>query len=266
MYAAVRGAGGAPAACAAFRGERDELFAEHPASPLPAAERAGFGGRALLPPPARPARGGDARSRPRGGRAGHPDEHGRADPFTRIGFVRPTLAGAAVSLAVYWLEGYGGGLFLPFRDALAGEETYGGGRYLLDTVKGADLGTGGRRPPRARLQLRLQPVVRLRPALELPPRPSENRMRSPWRPGERMAPGTERRPLARPIGGCSRHTRGGTHDQQGEDAPPRDDLAVIALLVALGGVGYAAATIGTRSSRTTPSRRRSRTAQSPSAS
>ena len=41
---------------------------------------------------------------------------------------------------MYWLEGYGGGVFLPFRDATSGRETYGGGRYLLDTVKGADLG------------------------------------------------------------------------------------------------------------------------------
>jgi uncharacterized protein (DUF1684 family) len=29
---------------------------------------------------------------------------------------------------------------LPFRDATSGRDTYGGGRYLLDTVKGADLG------------------------------------------------------------------------------------------------------------------------------
>jgi uncharacterized protein len=43
-------------------------------------------------------------------------------------------------LELFWLEGYGGGLFLPFRDATSGVETYGGGRYLLDTVKGADLG------------------------------------------------------------------------------------------------------------------------------
>src|SRR4051794_37978117 len=46
----------------------------------------------------------------------------------------------ALSLDAYWLEGYGGGLFLPFRDATSGRETYGAGRYLLDTVKGADLG------------------------------------------------------------------------------------------------------------------------------
>ena len=33
-----------------------------------------------------------------------------------------------------------GGLFLPLRDGTAGDTSYGGGRYLLDTAKGADLG------------------------------------------------------------------------------------------------------------------------------
>ncbi|HEY8316326.1 MAG TPA: DUF1684 domain-containing protein, partial [Gaiellaceae bacterium] len=47
------------------------------------------------------------------------------------------------SLELYWLETYGGGIFLPFRDATSGRETYGAGRYLLDTVKGADLGGSG---------------------------------------------------------------------------------------------------------------------------
>ncbi len=42
---------------------------------------------------------------------------------------------------MYWLDAYAGGLFVPFRDATSGHETYGAGRYLLDTVKGADLGT-----------------------------------------------------------------------------------------------------------------------------
>jgi uncharacterized protein (DUF1684 family) len=42
--------------------------------------------------------------------------------------------------ALYWLEAYGGGVFLPFGDATNGSESYGAGRYLLDTVKGADLG------------------------------------------------------------------------------------------------------------------------------
>ena len=44
-------------------------------------------------------------------------------------------------MAFYWLEGYGGGVFVPFGDFTNGNETYGGGRYLLDSTKGADLGT-----------------------------------------------------------------------------------------------------------------------------
>lgn len=45
------------------------------------------------------------------------------------------------TLPVFWIDVYGGGIFVPFRDLTAGKETYGGGRYLLDTVKGADLGS-----------------------------------------------------------------------------------------------------------------------------
>jgi hypothetical protein len=46
----------------------------------------------------------------------------------------------AGSLDVWWLSGYGGGLFLPLKDATSGYASYGGGRYVLDTAKGADLG------------------------------------------------------------------------------------------------------------------------------
>jgi uncharacterized protein (DUF1684 family) len=56
-------------------------------------------------------------------------------PFERIG--RIELAGIG-SLDVWWLASYGGGLWLPLRDP--NPDTYGGGRYVLDTVKGADLG------------------------------------------------------------------------------------------------------------------------------
>jgi uncharacterized protein (DUF1684 family) len=56
-------------------------------------------------------------------------------PFSRLGVVH--LPGLG-DLDVWWLESYGGGVFLPVRDP--SPDTYGGGRYLLDTVKGADLG------------------------------------------------------------------------------------------------------------------------------
>jgi uncharacterized protein (DUF1684 family) len=63
-----------------------------------------------------------------------------AVPFRRAGrFEIPELGG----LDVWWLGSYGNGIFVPLRDATAGRTTYGAGRYLLDTVKGADLGREG---------------------------------------------------------------------------------------------------------------------------
>jgi uncharacterized protein (DUF1684 family) len=61
----------------------------------------------------------------------------------RFGRVRFSIGEQACALSLFWLLGYGGGVFLPFRDATAGHETYGGGRYLLDTIKHADLGRVG---------------------------------------------------------------------------------------------------------------------------
>jgi len=57
-----------------------------------------------------------------------------------FGVVDASLPTGSIRLTLYWLSGYAGGIFLPLRDGTAGRETYGGGRYLLDTVKGADLG------------------------------------------------------------------------------------------------------------------------------
>lgn len=56
-------------------------------------------------------------------------------PFERIGHVALPLIGA---VDVWWLASYGGGVWLPLRDA--NPDTYGGGRYVVDTIKGADLG------------------------------------------------------------------------------------------------------------------------------
>jgi uncharacterized protein (DUF1684 family) len=55
-------------------------------------------------------------------------------PFERIGRVMLAFG----PLDVWWLDSYGGGVWLPVRDA--SPDSYGGGRYVLDTVKGADLG------------------------------------------------------------------------------------------------------------------------------
>lgn len=140
MYAAVRAGDGVPDAVAAFRRAKDALFANHPQSPLPDGERPGFTGLPYFPHDPALRVTAHLEPEPGGPELVIPTSTGEPTRFRRVGFVRPVLGGAAVRLAVYWLEGYGGGLFLPFRDALAGRGTYGGGRYLLDTVKGADLG------------------------------------------------------------------------------------------------------------------------------
>ena len=66
------------------------------------------------------------------------------DPHARRTIGRVAL-GDLGRVDVWWLASYGGGVFLPLRDGSAGAGTYGGGRYLLDTVKGADLGSTGDR-------------------------------------------------------------------------------------------------------------------------
>jgi uncharacterized protein len=121
------------AAAAAFRRGRDQLFRDHPQSPLDPGQRARFGGLAWFPydPAARVA----AAARPPEG-----DEELAVDTGGEDGTVRyrrvARLATPYGDLTLFWTTGYGGGLFLPFRDATAGRETYGAGRYLTDTIKG----------------------------------------------------------------------------------------------------------------------------------
>lgn len=59
--------------------------------------------------------------------------------FTRVAMIQFSVKNTIAELSLYWIKGYEGGLFLPFRDATNGSTTFGGGRYLFDTIKGADL-------------------------------------------------------------------------------------------------------------------------------
>lgn len=63
--------------------------------------------------------------------------------YTRVAEVEFVLHGKPHMLNMYWIDGYGGALYLPFGDTTNGKATYGGGRYLYDAIKGADLGSKG---------------------------------------------------------------------------------------------------------------------------
>src|SRR5207302_1076236 len=95
------------------------------------------------------------------------------------------LDGSPQMLELFWLEGYGGGVFLPFGDTTSGHETYGGGRYLLDTVKGSDLGEDGGRLV-LDFNFAYNPSCSYDPRWACPLTPASNRLATAVTAGERM--------------------------------------------------------------------------------
>ena len=135
LYEAVRAESDPAGAHALWQAGRDELLMNHPASPVP--DRDAYKGAEIgsYQPELRFELAIDTDVEPVRWEVSSAMDG--VIPFTRAGVLHLPAVG---DLDVWWLESYGGGLFVPVKDSLAGKRTYGGGRYLLDTVKGADLG------------------------------------------------------------------------------------------------------------------------------
>jgi len=168
---------------AAFRTARDELFATHTQSPIPAAERPGFTGLRYFPENPEAVVEVALKPAPKGTidiDTGGPDG---VLSYARVG-IAPTPYGP---LTLWWLRAYGGGLFLPVRDGTCGHETYGGGRYLTDTVKGTH-GRGVTVLPGGTVRLDFNylynPSCAYDPEWACPLAPPENRVAAPIRAGE----------------------------------------------------------------------------------
>jgi uncharacterized protein (DUF1684 family) len=183
LYARVRAEPDPGRAFAAWVAERDALFAHHPQSALAPERRAGFAGLEYFPfdPAGRVLADVEPAERRR---YEVPSSDGATMAFDRVGVARFDLDGAPCALEVYWLAAYGGGVFVPFADATAGDETYGAGRYLLDTVKGADLGADGGRLV-LDFNLAYNPSCSYDPRWSGPLAPPPNRLAIPVRMGER---------------------------------------------------------------------------------
>ena len=137
LYAAVRREPDAATSHELWRRGRDALFRRHPQSPLAADDALRDSGLRYFPYDA--SLRFEAALQP----ANRPEtlRVDTSDGRVRLGLVgRVPLPELGIGLDVWWLGQYGGGLFVPLRDGTAGTESYGGGRYLLDTAKGADLG------------------------------------------------------------------------------------------------------------------------------
>jgi uncharacterized protein (DUF1684 family) len=133
LYAEVRAADDPEAAWRRWCAVRAELYRVHPQSPLVGAEPAYFPYDARLRANA-VVHDVEPRTLEFAGSAGS------LIRFGRFAVARFELLGTSCELELYWLDAYGGGIFLPFGDETNARDTYAAGRYLLDTVKGADLG------------------------------------------------------------------------------------------------------------------------------
>jgi uncharacterized protein len=211
LYADVRdiAATDPSAALTRWRATRERLYREHVQSPVPEDARPGFRAHhfdhdptlrfevvveELEADPGEPegddsgAFGGLGLSGLAGFSIDLPVSAGGAMAFRRFGAVTIPFPSGPRRLELFWMEGYAGGLFLPFRDATNGRETYGAGRYLLDAAKGADLGPGAA-PDSLVLDFNFafQPSCAFDPKWACPLAPPSNRLDLEVRAGERLA-------------------------------------------------------------------------------
>lgn len=206
LYAAVRAEASRDPenAWRVWRETREGLFRSHPQSPVPAADRGAYRARHWPYDPrlrfdvgideGAPA-ADDAAAAPfvlsepmLGGLSlALPISTGGDEAFTRIGRIDIPFPEGTRSLGAYWMAGYAGGIFLPFRDATNGHETYGAGRYLLDTAKSADLGPGAA-PGSLVLDFNFafHPSCAFDPRWSCPLAPPENRLDIRIEAGERL--------------------------------------------------------------------------------
>ncbi len=182
IYRSVRLSDDPAVAWAHWRQERDRLFKHHPQSPVPAEVRAAFSGLSYFDydpefhtvadvEPLEP----ESMELPASDGTIHLERFGRA-AFE--------LLGKTLILDLLWFRTYGGGLFLPFKDATSGTLTYGGCRYLLDTVKGADLGIQDGRLV-LDFNFAYQPSCAYDPRWSCPLAPPSNRLNVEIRAGEK---------------------------------------------------------------------------------
>ena len=184
LYAEIRAEPDPVAAHEHWRRTRDGLLRTHPDSPIPGPERARY--------PGAPVAAYDPRLRfDVAVDNGVPPEQLKMATGTD-GIVRFDRIGTAHlpglgDLDVWWLASYGGGVFVPVKDASAGTASYGGGRYLFDTAKGADLGGDDGRLV-LDFNFAYNPSCAYDPAWACPLAPAGNTLARPLLAGELMPP------------------------------------------------------------------------------
>jgi uncharacterized protein (DUF1684 family) len=156
--------------------EKDGFFRSSPHSPLTAEQQQAFAGlRYFDPNPALDLTVSLERF-PDGEAIEMQTSTGDVQRYTRFGRFRFTVDGQAAALTIYRGEQ---GFFLPFADSLAGQETYGAGRYL----EPEELPDGRFAVD---FNLAYNPYCAYNAQWSCPLTPAENRLKIPIRAGERV--------------------------------------------------------------------------------
>lgn len=171
-----------------FRAVRDDLFAHHSQSALDEEQRRQFQGLPYFPynPAMRFVVDVDTNVEPTHLTVVMNAEESMT--MTAVARVHFTVEGESVTLSLFWLNIYGGGLFLPFRDTTCPAESYGGGRYLFDTIKGSEFlpvaGISGWSRIMLDFNYAYNPSCAYNSRWVCPLAPVENRLSIPIRAGE----------------------------------------------------------------------------------
>jgi uncharacterized protein (DUF1684 family) len=159
-----------------FREQKDEFFRTYPQSPLTSEQKEDFDGLYYFP------ENDDLRFELEVDKYDNQDEiqiqtnTGEVQTYIRYGEVKFNVKGTRTSLTVYKNEN---GFFLPFVDALAGDETYGAGRYLdPHELPGGKLLLD--------FNMAYNPYCAYNENWSCPLTPPENRVKVPIRAGEKV--------------------------------------------------------------------------------
>ena|SRR3989442_6176341 len=161
-----------------FRAEKDRVFAKDPHSPLTPEQRRSFRGLAYFDENPRLVINASV------GRNVEPDEvrmsttggEGEEQIYHRYGLVRFHVDDQPAELVLYSSED-SDELFIPFRDATSGRETYGAGRYLEVHAHGDQVTID--------FNYAYNPNCAYDPSWSCPLPPTENWLKVPIRAGEK---------------------------------------------------------------------------------
>ena len=159
-----------------FRAEKDHVFAHDADSPLTADQRRIFKGLVYFDENPRLVIRASIDRNIEPGEVRMSTSTGEEQVYQRYGVVRFTVDGEAAQLTLYASDD-SDELFLPFRDATSGHETYGAGRYLELHAHGDDAAID--------FNYAYNPNCAYDPSWSCPVPPVENWLKVPIRAGEK---------------------------------------------------------------------------------